>query len=343
MSGGTEARRGEEERREEERNLQFEHPRIFRAQVELLVEVYVAVRPPFGKCRVVPHLVARDDGELREHGALPDRGAHGQAHTGEDSAAGPTAGQHARDGGAHAGDGGAHAAAAHATAAHTAAAAAAAAASATATIGHVNGGRRAGCRLEQRTQRGMRRSPPLDVRLLILCDSRLRLEQRSIVLRRAADRLARIVDDQVEAAHELWQRIAQRLKPLEVTKVRAHHVQAVLPSVRILLRLVPPHGINGEARRGDDLASASQQLEHDAEADLDAPACHEGYAPIEAARAAIRTLGDRETAVLSRAAANQQRPISSSLAGLRPSRCTHLHDSVRFVQLSAEQGLQSCA
>ena len=128
----------------------------------------------------------------------------------------------------------------------------------------------------------MRGGPSTHVRCLLWLRHFSR-EQRLIVLGRPSHRLASVVDDDVEAAHEARECIAECLEALEIAQIGPDNVQPVLPAWVVLLRGEASHRVDWEARGRNHLAAAAQQLESDAETNFDARAGDEGDTPIQVA------------------------------------------------------------
>ena len=95
---------------------------------------------------------------------------------------------------------------------------------------------------------------------------------------RAAHRLARVVDDHVQARVLAAHHVTERLQHRQVAEVDAVHVQAVTPQPKVGQRGKAVSGVVREARGGNHRRAAPQQLQHRLEPNLHARTRHQRHA-----------------------------------------------------------------
>merc|ERR1712146_693440 len=93
-----------------------------------------------------------------------------------------------------------------------------------------------------------------------------------VITRRAANRLARIVHNDVERIILLRQEIGELLDLRRKSQVNGQNRQIGPPLLEVWLRRIPRGAVPGEARGEDHLRAGAEELQSDLETDLDATA-----------------------------------------------------------------------
>src|SRR5688572_32657971 len=101
---------------------------------------------------------------------------------------------------------------------------------------------------------------------------RLPVHHVAVEIGRAAYRLARVIDDEVEARTGGQQLAAERLDARRVPQIEPEDLETVSPVGEIGLARISLSGVAGEARGDDHLRARAQQLERGLVADFYAPA-----------------------------------------------------------------------
>ena len=102
--------------------------------------------------------------------------------------------------------------------------------------------------------------------------SRFAFHHVGVEPRRAAHRLAGVVDDVVEARARGQHLVAERLDARRMAQIQSEHLQAMAPLVEVGLLCIALRRIARETRGDDEFRAAAQQLQSGLVADLDPPA-----------------------------------------------------------------------